>query len=284
MVRVGTGAVIGAVSEVVSGAITRGVGTFITTGGDLEKAFDEVIDVKDIALDAAIGGIGGGINEYASTKQAQKAADDYASSYNSKHNPLKDGEDYGLENLKQTANGGVDFSDSDYILRTESGEAIQVKIKSTGSRSKDYKAAERILKDEYGIDIDFKSMRTGCDKTHVWHHLDDYNFVTNETTMQFIDIDAHKAIKTHAGSAKQYHIANGFGYGKDSFDTNYGFDITYEMSTIKGGVTDNIHNVSNTPIKREGSNRDFRLDALELEKLEARFNNIVNTNTVTIGG
>lgn len=284
IVRVGTGAVIGSVSEVTSGVVTRGVGTFITTGGDFKEALDEAVDVKNIALDATIGGVGGGINEYTSTKQAQKAADDYASSYNSKHNPLKDGEECGLENLKQTANGGVDFSSSDYILRTDAGEPIQVKIKATGDRAQDYKLAEQILKDEYGINIDFKSMRTGSDKTHVWHHLDDYNVATNETTIQFIDIDAHKAIKTHAGSAKQYHIANGSGYGKDSFDTNYGFDLTNEMSTVKGDLTDTMNNVSNTPSMNVGGASRFRLDAIELEKLNTRFNSIVNVNTIKMGG
>ena len=275
-VRIGTAAAIGSVSEMGSGIVTRGVGTFITTEGNLGKALDDALDMKNIAFDAALGGAGGAINEYTTTKEAQKAADDFASSYNQKHNPLKDGEDYGLENLKQTANGGVDFSDSDYILRTEAGEPIQVKIKATGDRSKDYKLAEQILKDDYGIDIDFKSMRTGSDKTHVWHHLDDYNVATNETTLQFIDIDAHKAIKTHAGSAKQYHIANGTGYGKDSFDVNYGLDLTDEMSTVKDGVMDNLNNIANTPSMSSGSSFNFRLDSLNLDGLNNHFSSIAN--------
>lgn len=283
IVRVGTAAAIGSASEVASGVVTRGVGTLITTGGDFKEAIDEMVDIKNIAFDATIGGVGGGINEYTSVKEAQKAVDNYASSYNGKHNPLKDGENYGLKNLKQTANGGVDFSESDYILRTSSGDPIQIKIKSTGSRAKDYRLAEKILKDEYSIDIDLKSMRTGSDKTHVWHHLDDYNVATNETTLQFIDINAHKAIKTHAGSAKQYHIANGHGYGKDSFDVDYGFDPTDKLSTIKGGVNDNMDNISNTPTMESSDTFDFRMDALELEELKTRFDNIANVNSVTIG-
>ena len=275
-VRIGTAAAIGSVSEMGSGIVTRGVGTFITTEGNLGKALDDALDMKNIAFDAALGGAGGAINEYTTTKEAQKAADDFASSYNQKHNPLKDGEDYGLENLKQTANGGVDFSDSDYILRTEAGEPIQVKIKATGDRSKDYKLAEQILKDDYGIDIDFKSMRTGSDKTHVWHHLDDYNVATNETTMQFIEVDAHKAIKTHAGSAKQYHIANGTGYGKDSFDVNYGLDLTDEMSKVKDGVMDNLDNIANTPSMSSGNAFNFRLDSLNLNGLNDHFSSIAN--------
>lgn len=274
VVRIGTAAAIGSASEVTSGIVTRGIGTFITTGGDFKEALDEAIDVKNIALDATIGGIGGGINEYTTTKQAQKAADDYASSYNSKHNPMKDGEAAGIENLKQTANGGVDFSDTDRILRTEAGDPIQVKIKSTGDRVQDYKQAEKILKEEYGIDINFKSMRTGKNKTHVWHHMDDYNVATNETTMQFIEINAHKSIRNHAGSAKQYHIANGTGYGNDSFAVKFGYDPTGDMSTIKGGVVDNVNNISGTPEFNTVDYSRWRLNRGETQSLNERLERI----------
>ena len=118
-------------------------------------------------------------------------------------------------------------------------------------------------------------MRTGSDKTHVWHHMDDYNVATNETTMQFIDIKAHKAIKTHAGSAKQYHIANGQGYGKDSFDVSYGYDPTDEMSTIKGGITDAADNVSDTP--EFDKKVDTQSTAFDISKLYSRFEIIFST-------
>ncbi len=218
--RIGTGAAIGSVSEVTSGVVSRGAATFITTG-DIKEAVGDAFDAESMVTDAVLGGADGAVEQISSIKKAQKAADDFASSYNESRNPLEAGEANGLENLKPTANNGVDFSDSDYILRTDAGEPIEVKIKSTGNRKKDYELAEQILKEEYGIDIDFKSMRTGKNKTHVWHHMDDYNVMTNETTMQFIDIDAHTAIGNHSGSAKQYHVAHGQGYGKDSFNVNY---------------------------------------------------------------
>ena len=274
-VRIGTAAAIGSASEMSSGIVTRGVGTLITTEGDLGKAWDDALDTKNIVLDAAIGGAGGAINEYTTTKEAQKAADDFASSYNQKHNPLKDGEDYGIENLKQTARGGADFADTDRILRTDAGDPIQVKIKATGDREKDYKLAEQILKDDYGIDIDFKSMRTGEGKTHVWHHLDDYNVATNETTLQFIEIDAHEAIKQHTGSAKQYHIANGTGYGKKNIDVDYGFDPTKEMSTLKDGVMDISDYVSGS----SGGFTQIKLDSFDADRLNDHFNRIGNFST-----
>lgn len=248
--RIGTGAAIGSVSEVGSGIVSRGAGTFISSGFNGKEALDDAFDVKNIALDAVLGGTSGGVEQYSSIKKAQNAADNAALDYNSKRNPFETGKENGLENIKQTKNGGVDFSDSDYILRTESGEPIQVKIKSTGNRAKDYKQAEKILKEEYGIDIDFKSMRTGQNKTHVWNHMDDYNALTNETTMQFIEIDAHKAIGNHAGSASQYHVAHGEGYGKQAIDVNYdGLDILDYISPVLNDV-----DLSKEYVYRDSSN------------------------------
>ena len=62
VVRIGTGAVIGSVSEVGSGIVSRGAGTFITSGGDLEESMDAAFNMENIAYDAAMGGISGGVN------------------------------------------------------------------------------------------------------------------------------------------------------------------------------------------------------------------------------
>lgn len=244
LTRIGTGAVIGSISEVSSGIVSRGAGTLIATG-NLKEAASDAFDGKSILADAALGGADGAVEQISSIKQAQKAADKVTSDYNKRYDPLEAGEANGLENLKSTKNGGVDFSESDYILRTESGEPIQVKIKSTGNRNKDYELAEQILKEEYGIDIDFKSMRKGQHKTHVWHHMDDYNVMTNETTMQFIEIDAHKKIRNHSGSANQYYTAHGHGYSKQEFDTNYeGFSFLDYASPIINNVSQTMENLT----------------------------------------
>lgn len=220
MGRIATGAFIGGVSEVTSGVATRGISSYISTG-DVDVALEEAFDGKKMLIDGALGTASGGVQQYTSIKQAQKASDAAASSYNMKNDPLGTGKENGLENLKVTKNGGVDFSDSDYILRDETGKPIQITIKSTGSRAKDYKLAEKMLKEEYGYDIDFKSMRTGDNRTHVWHHMDDYNVMKNETTMQFIEIDAHQSIGKHSGSANQYHVAHGTGYNKQAIKREY---------------------------------------------------------------
>lgn len=240
--RIGTSVVIGTVSEISSGIVVRGTTEMIQTG-DLGAAVEKATDVKQVLLDGVIGGAGSGVQEFTSIKKAQKAADTAAIKYNTgqKSPPLADGERAGLTKLKPTPNGSVDFSDSDYILRGAAGEPIQVKIKATGSRAKDYAAAEQILKAQ-GVEIDFAAMRTGKDKTHVWHHLDDYNALTNETTLQFVDIKAHEAINNHAGSAKQYQIANGYGYTKKNVDTSQyqGIDVAKYISPIREYSTEGV--------------------------------------------
>ena len=71
-VRVGTGAVIGSTSEVVSGVGSRGTGAFISTmietDGDLGKSLSDAanyaFDGKEIAQDAVLGGLQGGGQQY----------------------------------------------------------------------------------------------------------------------------------------------------------------------------------------------------------------------------
>lgn len=72
-VRIGSGAVIGSISEVSSGVVSRGAGTLISSGGDWEEAMDAAFDGKQIVTDAAIGGATGGVGEYRKLR-AEKGA------------------------------------------------------------------------------------------------------------------------------------------------------------------------------------------------------------------
>lgn len=60
IVRFGTGAVIGSASEVGSGIVSRGVGSYIMSSGDVNAAVDAAFDLNQIAFDATIGGVTGG--------------------------------------------------------------------------------------------------------------------------------------------------------------------------------------------------------------------------------
>lgn len=240
LTRIGGNAIVGSVSEVASGVGSRGIGSFLTNGGNLGEAVVDAINPGEIVQDAVVGGVGGTVKGVTSVKQAQTAVDKTAFDYNTKRDPVGTGEKHGLENLKRTKNGGVDFSESDYIMRTDDGQPVEVKIKSTGNRKKDYLEAEKILK-EQGMDTDFKSLRTGKTKEYVWHHVDDYNALTNETTLQFVEVEAHQGVGQHTGSAKQYYQANGRGYSKDGAVPKYdGVNISGELSSSVGLVSDQV--------------------------------------------
>ncbi len=272
VVRIGTNALIGATSQVGAGIVSRGAGTLISTGGDLGAACDAAFDKQHIFVDATIGGVSAGVKEYTSTKQAQEAADKCAAEYNDKYKPYEKAQAAGYDDLKQTANGGIDYEESSHILRNESGEPASVRIKATGNRDHDYEAAEKILK-EQGWDVDFESMRKGSDKTHVWHHVDDYNASTNELTMQFVDTKVHGDFR-HAGSAAQYHAANGTGYQKIPFDADYGYDPTYTTKKLKELAWSTAGTLNGTQMGISGAAYGFRPVYSEINALSAKFESL----------
>ncbi len=250
--RIGTSAVIGSLSEVGTGIATRTAEETIDalTGGD--AGIDQIFDIKSIVTDAATGGIGGAADDIIK----QKGADKFAQDFNNKHDPVGDAEKAGIKNVKTGANNGPDFKDSDAILKlNDAGDVAEVKIKATGNHQKDYRQAEKILK-EQGYDIDFKSMRTGEGKTHVWHHCDDYNTATEELTMQFITIEAHDITKPHAGGAGQYYVVSGNkgDYAKKHSIIGYeDWNISGGLNTAAGGVDDTIQSIESF----EETNADF---------------------------
>lgn len=280
LVRIGTSAAIGSVSEVSSGVVSRGAATLITTG-DIGRAWDEATDLGNIAVDVATGAAGGVMDNLASNKAKQDLVDKAASDYNASHNPLKDGQEAGLTNLKPTKNNGVDFKDSDYIYRTSNGDPIEIKIKSTGDRVKDYELAEKMLK-EQGIDIDFKKLRKGSKREYVWHHLDDYNVTTNETTMQFIKVDAHEAIENHAGSAMQYHKANGQGYKKTAFTPEeIKFKPSEAISTTTDGIVETA--VSNGKMSGDGYSIYRKILTTDKQVMDSKMSHIISKRPGVIG-
>jgi hypothetical protein len=86
------------------------------------------------------------------------------------------------------ARGGIDFSKSTAFEG-------QVQIPYTGSRMLDYQAANQAA----GLG---DSMRAPAG--FVWHHLDDYNALTNTGTMQLVDQAAHMANAPHIGGVAQW--------------------------------------------------------------------------------
>lgn len=98
----------------------------------------------------------------------------------------------------------VDFTDSPDLYPTGEGEQNIVKIPMQGSRGRDFTQAYN----ESGID------RSVAENDYTWHHVDDFNPETGETTMQLVKTEAHEASLPHQGSVKQFEQEFGVKYGK----------------------------------------------------------------------
>ena len=105
--------------------------------------------------------------------------------------------------------GAPDFKGTKHLLPTNPGERNIVKIKLQGSRSRDFTQAYK----EAGIS---GSRRADVDAKYTWHHLDDFDPVTGESSMQLVETRAHQKNTPHRGSADQF--AKHFGVKYDSND------------------------------------------------------------------
>jgi hypothetical protein len=106
----------------------------------------------------------------------------------------------GYTGIGRTVEGGPDFEESDYLYPAEDGQSSSVKIQLTGSRTQDYLLAEAAS--EIGETPD----------GYVWHHVDDYDPITGEATLQLVEEGAHVATTPHSGSVAQYEAANNVTY------------------------------------------------------------------------
>ena len=108
----------------------------------------------------------------------------------------------GRQGITATPNGGPDFRGTGYIYNTTPGQEAVVTIIMTGSRDADFKAANIAA----GI--------LNQPKDYTWHHVDDYDPVTNTCTMQLVITEVHEDTTKHMGACGQYSIATGKDYKK----------------------------------------------------------------------
>jgi hypothetical protein len=97
--------------------------------------------------------------------------------------------------VTRTANGGVDFAHSPDLFPVAEGQKNIVRIEYTGTHARDYGAANRAA----GFGDTQKAPRN-----YTWHHLDDYDPITNTGTMQLVRSNTHKATYPHFGGVAQY--------------------------------------------------------------------------------
>ncbi|CAM3955529.1 HNH endonuclease [Vibrio aerogenes] len=117
----------------------------------------------------------------------------------------------GFSGVKRNDNGGLDYSESNALYSNPErfkpdGSPVEsiVKIDYTGDYHADFEAASM---KGFGQ----KSTPSLNGDKYVWHHLDDYDPVTNQGTMQLVRVDAHNGIQ-HSGGVSQYKKATGKKY------------------------------------------------------------------------
>ncbi len=108
-------------------------------------------------------------------------------------------EELGYSGVRVTENGGLDYSNSNALYSNEGVNPI-IKIEYSGDYLTDFESASRQA-------LGQKSTPKG----YVWHHLDDYDPVTNTGTMQLVEAPAHRGI-LHNGGVSQYKAATDNSY------------------------------------------------------------------------
>ncbi|WP_431222841.1 HNH endonuclease [Serratia sp. L9] len=113
--------------------------------------------------------------------------------------PIAKLKEKGFTGVEPTKNGGLDYSASNALYSKNGVNPIQ-KIEYTGNYHNDFEQASMAA-------LGQKSTPKG----YVWHHLDDYNPVTNTGTMQLVQQKAHSGIP-HVGGVSQYKAHTGISY------------------------------------------------------------------------
>ena len=131
------------------------------------------------------------------TAELQSTADQAARDYNSKFLPFERAQKKGFSDVEKTTNGGISFENSTFLYKNEQGEKAIARIEATGSRTKDFDAANKA--------VGLKETPEG----YVWHHRDDYDVKTNTFTLELVKDDAHNATKPHSGGCAQYDAVYG---------------------------------------------------------------------------
>ncbi|WP_262151762.1 HNH endonuclease [Chryseobacterium foetidum] len=108
--------------------------------------------------------------------------------------------DRSFNGVEATPNGGLKYANSDALYPVKPGQKNTLPIQYSGDYKTDFEAASLAA-------LGQKSTPKG----YVWHHLDDYDPVTNTGTMQLVKQQAHNGI-SHVGGCSQYKAATGNSY------------------------------------------------------------------------
>jgi hypothetical protein len=93
----------------------------------------------------------------------------------------------GIKLPKSQRGTSVDFAETSYLYPVTGKQKNIVKIILTGDRNLDKKLA-------------YKLSGISPNKNYTWHHLDDYDPITNTCTMQLVLKEIHEATYPHYGA------------------------------------------------------------------------------------
>ncbi len=98
----------------------------------------------------------------------------------------------------------MDFTGSPDLYPVSDGQSNIVTIQLQGNRYGDFKEAN--------VAGGFGKSGKSTPQGYTWHHMDDYDPVSNTSSMQLVKREAHEASFPHMGSVKQYQDAHGVKY------------------------------------------------------------------------
>ncbi|SEM30994.1 HNH endonuclease [Bradyrhizobium sp. OK095] len=106
----------------------------------------------------------------------------------------------GYAGVGTTANGGPTFAGTEHLYPAAEGQRNIVKIKLTGSRRGDFRLANQEGK--------FAETPVG----YSWHHVDDFEPISGEASLELVKQEAHESAYPHTGSVAQYAKHHGVRY------------------------------------------------------------------------
>lgn len=206
VVRMGTGAVIGSTSEVISGVGTRGLSTFavtmVGTGGDIADSItaarSSAFDLKSIAIDAATGGFSGAVTAKTQPVGREIAMDDL--------DGIAEGKPYhSPDPQKWLNNGGEIYVDANGTWTYVSADGVNVcytdgypDFKRAGFVEATYEVSDGFDTSNHSVDINKAVRETGKGGTGsgmTWHHS------TDGKTLQLVETEIHEQFRHIGGFA-----------------------------------------------------------------------------------
>ena len=294
-VRVGTGAVIGSVSEVVSGVGTRGVESFITTMVDtkgdvaesLSEAVDSAIDGKAIVQDVVFGGVGGGYEEYKRTKPGYTDWNNTANT-NEEIELMKqmeadgdfeiDGYDYGPVEIDPNATGPADPSRR--MATDKAGTIIGDRDSGTFEFIPDSEAAQETMK-KYGQESirykdDFPEFDPYTKQQTEWGEVDcevTVGYMSGDRSANFTQADEALAAKITAETGIEVSAADVKRYRTDGQKTWHEVEDRQTMQLVPREIHESArHRGGVSQAKYEMAWGDMSIDdgfSLDLPRADA---------------